>query len=185
MDIYHQGSSINPNGEDMLSFCSSSGIQLMAYSPLNAWPFLLSPLKDIFVEQVSNATSRTPAQVLLRWALQRGAGVITRSTDPVHIRENLQVLDFQLSNQDMIQLDALSWFVGSKWNKPISKDVFAVSSSTCVDESENCVAWSKQGECDNNNKYMEESCPMACHVCQTDEPIPPMKKIHFDSSIEL
>jgi 2,5-diketo-D-gluconate reductase A len=50
---------------------------------------------------------RTPAQVLLRWSIQRGLPVITKSTHRERIHENAQIFDFTLSEPDMVELDAL------------------------------------------------------------------------------
>jgi diketogulonate reductase-like aldo/keto reductase len=50
---------------------------------------------------------RTPAQVLLRWCIERGIPVIAKSTHREHIAENAQLFDFRLSDQDIAELDAL------------------------------------------------------------------------------
>ena len=51
---------------------------------------------------------RTPMQVLLRWSVQSGVGVIPRSADPAHQAENMAVFDFELSPEDMAALHALN-----------------------------------------------------------------------------
>lgn len=50
---------------------------------------------------------RTPAQILLRFLIQKGIAVIPRSTDPAHIRENFDLFDFSLTAAEMAQLSAL------------------------------------------------------------------------------
>jgi diketogulonate reductase-like aldo/keto reductase len=57
-------------------------------------------------------------QVLLRWALQRGGGVVTRSSRPAHIAQSARVFDFSLSAQEMLRLDGLAWFTSGDWNVP-------------------------------------------------------------------
>jgi diketogulonate reductase-like aldo/keto reductase len=94
-----QGNQFSPAGEDVLAFCRANGIAFMGYSPLHAWPFKLSPLADRHVAAVAARTFHTPAQVLLRWALQRGGGVVTRSSHPTHIAHAAKVFDFSLSAQ--------------------------------------------------------------------------------------
>jgi 2,5-diketo-D-gluconate reductase A len=53
------------------------------------------------------ASITCPAQLLLRWCVQRGIPVITKSTHRDRIAENTQVFDFELSAADMEELDAL------------------------------------------------------------------------------
>ncbi|HEY1095242.1 MAG TPA: aldo/keto reductase, partial [Glycomyces sp.] len=59
------------------------------------------------VKAVADAHGRTPAQVVLRWNLQRGNVVIPKSVTPDRIRENWQVLDFALTEKDLAEIDAL------------------------------------------------------------------------------
>ncbi|MDN3238227.1 aldo/keto reductase [Glycomyces tritici] len=59
------------------------------------------------VRAVAEAHGRTPAQVVLRWNLQRGNVVIPKSVTPERIRENWEVLDFSLSDKDLAEIDAL------------------------------------------------------------------------------
>ncbi len=64
-------------------------------------------LSDVTVNRVAQRGGRTPAQVLLRWDIQRGVPVITKSTHRERIQENAQIFDFTLSESDMAELDAL------------------------------------------------------------------------------
>jgi 2,5-diketo-D-gluconate reductase A len=59
------------------------------------------------VQAVAEAHGRTPAQVVLRWNLQRGNVVIPKSETPERIRENWEVLDFTLPEADLATIDAL------------------------------------------------------------------------------
>jgi 2,5-diketo-D-gluconate reductase A len=59
------------------------------------------------VRAIASATGRTPAQVLLRWCLQRGLVVVTKSTHRDRIEENAQIFDFTLSTEQMAALDHL------------------------------------------------------------------------------
>jgi diketogulonate reductase-like aldo/keto reductase len=56
---------------------------------------------------VAERAGRTPAQVLLRWAVQRAIPVIPKSANQGRITENAQIFDFTLSEQDMAELDRL------------------------------------------------------------------------------
>ena len=59
------------------------------------------------MKQVAQRLGRTPAQVLLRWCLQHDVPVIPKSTHRERIEENAQIFDFDLSEEDMAELDAL------------------------------------------------------------------------------
>lgn len=59
------------------------------------------------VRAVAEAQGRTPAQVVLRWNLQRGNVVIPKSVTPARIRENWEVLDFALTGAELASIDAL------------------------------------------------------------------------------
>jgi 2,5-diketo-D-gluconate reductase A len=87
----------------LLDSCLRLGTALEAYSPLGTGRHLSNGV----VTQVAARAGRTPAQVLLRWCLQHGVPVIPKSTHRDRIRENAQIFDFTLTDQDMAALDAL------------------------------------------------------------------------------
>ena len=64
-------------------------------------------LGDEVIVDIAGAHGVTAAQVILRWNLQRGVVVIPGSSDPDHIRENLDILDFSLTEEDMARIAAL------------------------------------------------------------------------------
>jgi diketogulonate reductase-like aldo/keto reductase len=59
------------------------------------------------IVEIAKAHGKTPAQVILRWHLQKGSIAIPGSTNPAHIRENLALFDFELTNEEMQSLSAL------------------------------------------------------------------------------
>lgn len=87
----------------LLEACERRGVVLEAYSPLGTGRHLGNQT----VGQVAERVGRTPAQVLLRWCVQRGIPVIPKSTHRERLEENAKLFDFQLSEQDMSELDAL------------------------------------------------------------------------------
>ena len=87
----------------LLESCRDSGITLEAYSPLGTGRHLDSDA----VAQIARRVSRTSAQVLLRWCVQREIPVIPKSTHRERIVENAQLFDFRLSDQDIAELEAL------------------------------------------------------------------------------
>jgi diketogulonate reductase-like aldo/keto reductase len=80
-----------------------AGVVSQAYSPLGTGRHLGDPV----VARIASATGRTPAQVLIRWAIQKGLSVIPKSTHRERIEENFDVLDFELDEASVSALDAL------------------------------------------------------------------------------
>ncbi len=87
----------------LLDSCQQYGIALEAYSPLGTGRHLTSDT----VTRIAEAHGRTPAQILLRWCIQREIPVIPKSTHRERIAENGQLFDFELSDQDIAELDTL------------------------------------------------------------------------------
>ena len=87
----------------LLESCRQNGIALEAYSPLGTGRHLTSHT----VTQIAQRHGRTPAQVLLRWCLERDIPVIPKSTHRERIAENAQLFGFRLPDEDMAELDAL------------------------------------------------------------------------------
>jgi len=87
----------------LLAACEERNVAIEAYSPLGTGQHL----SDRRLGQIAERVGRTPAQVLLRWCVQRDLVVITKSTHRDRIEENAQIFDFTLSEEDMAVLDAL------------------------------------------------------------------------------
>ena len=87
----------------LLQACSEHNVALEAYSPLGTGRHL----GDRAVVEISERVGHTPAQVLLRWCIQRDAIVIPKSTHRERIEENAQLFDFELSDADLSALDGL------------------------------------------------------------------------------
>ena len=84
-------------------WCLAHGIVPEAWRPLGAG----AALKGELMTELSETYGKTPAQICLRWALQHGLVPLVKSSDPVRMRENLQVYDFELSEEDMARIDGL------------------------------------------------------------------------------
>ena len=93
----------------LLDECTASDVALEAYSPLGTGRHL----PDERVARVAERIGRTPAQVLLRWCIERDLVVIPKSTHRERIEENAQVFDFELSPDDIAELDALDDTAGT------------------------------------------------------------------------
>ena len=83
-----------------------------AYSPLAR----AKKFRDQRLLDVARRCSLTPAQVMIRWCLQRGCVVIPKSVTPARIEENVQLGDAPLSAADMKSLDALDEHFVTHWD---------------------------------------------------------------------
>ncbi|HUB75828.1 MAG TPA: aldo/keto reductase [Solirubrobacteraceae bacterium] len=93
----------------LLDGCAERELAVVAYSSLGTGRHL----SNIVVEELARAHGRTPAQVLLRWCLQRDALVIPKSTHRERIESNARLFDFELSDAEMAELDALDRTAGT------------------------------------------------------------------------
>jgi diketogulonate reductase-like aldo/keto reductase len=89
---------------ELVEFCQEKGIVVEAYSPIKR----LTRHGQETVERIAKDCGKSPSQVVLRWCLQHGTAPLPRSADPDHIRENIDIFDFELSSGDMQSIDALS-----------------------------------------------------------------------------
>ena len=87
----------------LLEACEERGVVIEAYSPLGTGRHL----GDRTVAEIAERLGRTPAQVLIRWSVQRELVVLPKSTHRERIAQNAEVFDFTLSGEDMAALDAL------------------------------------------------------------------------------
>ncbi len=85
------------------SFCQKENIHLTGYCPLSRG----NRFNDSNLSRIAKETKKSAAQVMIRWALQRGHTVIPKSVSPARIEENANVFDFNLNNAQMKILDGL------------------------------------------------------------------------------
>lgn len=84
------------------SFCREQGIQLEAWSPLMQGNLDIPLLQDLAAKY-----GKTPAQIVLRWDLQKGVITIPKSVRKERIQENAGLFDFELTDADVTAIDAL------------------------------------------------------------------------------
>ncbi len=94
------------------SFNTEHGILTQAWSPIGGITHYRdgshgSTLQDPIIQSIAAAHDRSPAQIMLRWHLQRGRSVIPKSTKPERIAENIDVDGFQLSDEELLSIDGL------------------------------------------------------------------------------
>jgi diketogulonate reductase-like aldo/keto reductase len=92
------------HSQEMLAYCQSQGIAIQAYSPLTRAVLLGNPV----LKSIADLYVKTPAQLLLRWNLQLGTIPIAKANRREHMEENLQIFDFEISDDDMATLNGLN-----------------------------------------------------------------------------
>jgi 2,5-diketo-D-gluconate reductase A len=105
--------------DEVRAYDHEHGIATEAWSPIAKGRMLNDPT----VTSVADRVGRTPAQVTLRWHIQRGDIVFPKSTTPSRIRENFEIFDFELSEEDMAAISALDR--GEQGRTGPHPDVFA------------------------------------------------------------
>jgi 2,5-diketo-D-gluconate reductase A len=101
--------------KDMLDYCHRQHIVIQAYSPLSR----KNKLGDPMLVGLSKKYGKTPAQVVLRWDIQHEVVPLPKATSEDHIRENLDVFDFEIEDEDMMKLDSLNERYSSLGSSPI------------------------------------------------------------------
>ena len=101
--------------EKLLRFCLAEGIAVTGFSPLGASSYVSlgmagadeSVLDQAPVRDAARQHGKTPAQVVLRWGVQRGTAIVPKTSNPGRLVENLAIFDFALSDDEMRAISAL------------------------------------------------------------------------------
>ncbi|KAG0035956.1 hypothetical protein BGZ82_004907 [Podila clonocystis] len=101
---------------DIVTFCESQHIAVEAYSPLSQG----HKLQDPTLLKIATKYSKSPAQVLIRWSLQKGFIVIPKSANKDRIEQNADVFDFDLADGDMNVLDSLNENYVTEWDPTVA-----------------------------------------------------------------
>ena len=102
--------------EKLIRFCHESGIAVTSFSPLGAQSYFQlnmaeaseAVLEQPVVKAIAAQHSRTPAQVVLRWGVQRGTAIVPKTTSRERLIENISLFDFQLTSDEMESISALN-----------------------------------------------------------------------------
>lgn len=90
---------------ELLAYCAARGIACQAWSPLGGRDAPV--LNDPVIVELSRKLGKTPAQVVLRWDLQRGITPLVKSANKERITANTKLYDFSLNDEEMARLSAL------------------------------------------------------------------------------
>lgn len=92
---------------DVIPYIQSLGIVVQGWYPLGGRGYTRELLNDRIITEIAKRYRVSPAQVILRWNLQKGVVVIPGSSNPKHIKDNLDLFNFQLTSDDMEQIKSL------------------------------------------------------------------------------
>ncbi|MCC8015674.1 MAG: aldo/keto reductase [Eubacterium sp.] len=92
---------------NVIPYIQSLGIVVQGWYPFGGRGYTAELLSDETISTIAAAHDVTSAQVILRWNLQKGVVVIPGSSNPDHIRENLDLFGFELTDEEMEQINAL------------------------------------------------------------------------------
>ena len=110
--------------DKLVRLAGDYGIPVTAFSPLGALSYVEldmagagdSVLTEPVVRAAAEAHGKTPAQIVLRWGIQRGTAIIPKTSKPERMRENLALSDFVLSDAEMDAISALN--ANRRFNDP-------------------------------------------------------------------
>lgn len=93
---------------EMRKKAAKYGIQMECWFPLGGAMSNGALFKDPVIKKIAESHGKTPAQVILRWHIQEGFSVIPGATNPDYIKENIQIFDFSLTDEEMQQMRSLN-----------------------------------------------------------------------------
>ena len=97
---------VNPylTQDEVRGFCAEHQIAIEAWSPLGRGNVLNDPM----IESIAHRAGKTPAQVVLRWHIERGDIIFPKSVTPARIKENFGIFDFELPPEDIEAITLLN-----------------------------------------------------------------------------
>ncbi|OAP65616.1 hypothetical protein AYL99_01588 [Fonsecaea erecta] len=103
---------------DITEWCRQNGVLCQAYSPLARGQRMEEPV----LHKLGEKYNKSPAQILVRWSLQKGFSPLPKSVSIKRIEENADVFDFELTDEDMAELDLKDVYAPSTWDPTTSHD---------------------------------------------------------------
>ncbi|ORY41240.1 aldo/keto reductase [Rhizoclosmatium globosum] len=100
---------------DIVAYCQANGITLQAYSPLTK----ARKLADPTLMKVALQVNKTPAQVLIKWGLQKGYTSLPKSVNAIRMKENMEVFDWSIPDEAMVLLDTLEQGYRTGWDPTV------------------------------------------------------------------
>jgi diketogulonate reductase-like aldo/keto reductase len=90
--------------KELWQFCQSHQIALIAYRPLGKGELIQKKI----LKRIADKYQKTPAQIILKWIIQKEIAVVVKGSSKQHLQENLQIFDFFLHPEDLKTIDELN-----------------------------------------------------------------------------
>ena len=97
---------------ELVEYCKSHNIVVEAYSPLAHAKDMNEPV----IQEIAKKHGKSYAQIMLRWCVQKGLVVLPKSITPERIQQNIAIFDFELDDEDMLQLAQLDKALRTCWD---------------------------------------------------------------------
>lgn len=97
---------------ELINYCQENGIVVEAYSPLAHAQSLDEPA----IQLIADKHGKTYAQIMLRWLIEQGLVILPKSVTPSRIKENFEVFDFKLDDDDLQQIAGLDRDMRTCWS---------------------------------------------------------------------
>lgn len=97
---------------ELVQYCRTHDIVIEAYSPLAH----AADMSDLTIQAIAKKHYKTYAQVMLRWLVQQGFVVLPKSVTPERVRENIDIFDFELDDEDLLRLSKLDHGMRTCWD---------------------------------------------------------------------
>eukprot|EP00483_Globobulimina_turgida_P001485 UN01487 len=106
----------SPWQKDLMDYCKEKGIIFNGIAPLGTPDWVTftgdgmkaTALEEPKVKDIANKIGKSPAQVLQRWIIQQGIAIQTRSMNQTHMKENMDVFDWELTDEDVQTLSTFA-----------------------------------------------------------------------------
>lgn len=118
LDPYHVGKQLDNRGDNIVEFARAQGIILVAYSPFSSFPFAMQPTEDPLLRLLAARSNVSPAQIIIKWAIQQGFAVIPRSSNAKNLASNLFASKLPaLSRLELNLLASLQYLASSPFSR--------------------------------------------------------------------
>ena len=100
--------------KEICKFCKENNIQIMSYSPVARMDKRL--IENSILQNLSRKKNKSVTQIIIRWNIQHGYIPVVSSSNPKHIKENLNVYNFELEDSEMDEIDSLDCGMRIRYN---------------------------------------------------------------------